>query len=216
MGATMSQQNSFRSSKVRRAFIAGVALLAAIAVGIPEPVKADPPPWAPAWGYRNKHGKKNKDKKHGSETVVVGQPQEPFHIPYGIDLGRCNRTEIGVALGAATGAAVGSQVADEDDKAVGIIGGLIVGGVIGGLIGHAMDSADEACMGHALEYAGDGEPVRWQDPNGYNYKVVPSDTYQSAGRFCRHYTTSVVINGAPETLSGTACRRDDGNWDIVG
>jgi surface antigen len=210
----MSHRNSFRSSKVRRAFIAGVAMLAAIAVSIPEPVKADPPPWAPAWGYRNKHSKKNKNK-HGNDNVVVEQPQEPFHVPYGIDLGRCNRTEIGVALGAATGAAVGSQVADDDDKAIGIIGGLIVGGVIGGLIGHAMDSADEACMGHALEYADDGEPVRWQDPNGYNYKVVPSDTYQSAGRFCRHYTTSVVINGAPETLSGTACRRDDGNWDIV-
>src|SRR5262245_61386526 len=210
MGATMSLRNSFHSSRVRRALIAGVALIAAIAVSIPEPVQADPPPWAPAWGYRNKHGKKNKDKKHGSETVVVEQ-QEPFRIPYGIDLGRCNRTEIGVALGAATGAVVGSQVADDDDKAIGVIGGLIVGGVIGGLIGHAMDSADEACMGHALEYAGDGEPLRWQDPSGDSYKVVPSDTYQSAGRFCRHYTTSVVINGTPETLSGTACRRDDGN-----
>jgi len=209
-------QTSFRTSKVRRALIAGVALLIAIAVGVPEPVKADPPPWAPAWGYRNKHGKKNKNKHgNGNDNVVVEQPQEPFQIPYGIDLGRCNRTEIGIALGAATGAAVGSQVADEDDKAVGIIGGMIVGGVIGGLIGNAMDRADEACMGHALEYADDGEPVRWQDPNGYNYKVVPSDTYQSAGRFCRHYTTSVVINGSPETMTGTACRRDDGNWDIV-
>ena len=213
MGATMSQTSFL--NKVRRALIAGVAVLAAIAVSIPEPVKADPPPWAPAWGYRNKHGKKNKNKKHGSETVVIEQRQEPFHIPYGIDLGRCNRTEIGVALGAATGAAVGSQVADDDDKAIGVIGGLIVGGVIGGLIGHAMDSADEACMGHALEYAGDGEPVRWQDPNGDSYKVVPSDTYQSAGRFCRHYTTSVVINGAPKKVSGTACRRADGNWDIL-
>src|SRR5262245_54612424 len=119
---------SFRVSKVRRALIAGVLLLAAVAVSIPEPVKADPPPWAPAWGYRNKHAKKNKNK-HDSEPVVV-QQQPPFHIPYGIDLGRCNRTEIGVAIGAATGAAVGSQVTDKDDRAVGIIGDLIVGGVV--------------------------------------------------------------------------------------
>jgi surface antigen len=70
-------------------------------------------------------------------------------------------------------------------------------------------------MGHALEYAGDGEPVRWQDPNGNNYQVVPSGTYQSAGRYCRHYTTSVVIDGNMENLAGTACRRADGNWDIV-
>jgi len=203
----------FCSSKVRRAFVVAVAVAAVFAVSVPEPVKADPPPWAPAWGYRNKHGKKNKNK-HGNDTVVV-EPSEPFHIPYGIDLGRCNRTEIGIALGAATGAAVGSQVADKEDKAVGIIGGLIVGGVIGGLIGHAMDSADEACMGHALEYADDGQPVRWRDPNGYTYKVVPGNTYQSAGRFCRHYTTSVVIDGSPAVRSGTACRRADGNWDII-
>ena len=209
----MSRRFTFGHANIRRLMIAGVALVTATAVAVPAPVQADPPPWAPAWGYRAKHGKKNKDKKHGSETVVV--EQEPFAIPYGIDLGRCNRTEIGAALGAATGAAVGSQVVDEDDRVIGIIGGLIVGGVIGGLIGKAMDNADEACMGHALEYAQDGVPVHWRDPNGYDYKVVPSDTYQSAGRYCRHYTTTVVISGAPETLAGTACRRADGNWDIV-
>ena len=70
-------------------------------------------------------------------------------------------------------------------------------------------------MGHALEYAGDGEPVRWQDPTGNNYQVVPNGTYQSAGRYCRSYTTSVVIDGKMESLAGKACRRADGNWDIV-
>jgi surface antigen len=109
-------------------------------------------------------------------------------------------------LGAATGAVVGSQVVDDDDKALGIIGGLIVGGVVGGLIGKAMDNADEACMGHALEYAADGAPVHWRDPNGYDYNVVPQATYQAGGRYCRNYTTTVVINGAP-SLAGTACRR---------
>src|SRR5262245_19678232 len=186
---------------IRRLLIAGIALVTLAAVAIPVPVQAEPPPWAPAWGYRAKHGNKGKGKKHGTETVVE---QEAYAIPYGIDLGRSNRTEIGAALGAATGAVVGSQVVDKDDKAVGIIGGLIVGGVIGGLIGHAMDSTDEACMGHALEYAGDGEPVRWQDPNGNNYQVVPNGTYQSAGRYCRSYTTSVVIDGNMESLAGKA------------
>ena len=211
----MSRRMPVRSSNLRRLFVAGLSVIAALAVAVPAPVQADPPPWAPAWGYRAKHGKKDKDKKHGSETVVIEQPQEAFQIPYGIDLGRCNRTEIGAAIGAATGAVVGSQVADEDHQAVGIIGGLIVGGVVGGLIGKAMDSVDEACMGHALEYAADGAPVHWRDPNGYDYDVVPQETYQAGGRYCRNYTTTVVINGAPESLAGTACRRPDGNWDIV-
>ncbi len=211
----MSRLMLMRPINLRRRLVAGLALLAAVAVALPAPVQADPPPWAPAWGYRAKHGKKDKKKKQGSETVVVEQPA-PFQIPYGIDLGRCNRTEIGAALGAATGAVVGSQVVDDDDKALGIIGGLIVGGVVGGLIGKAMDNADEACMGHALEYAADGAPVHWRDPNGYDYNVVPQATYQAGGRYCRNYTTTVVINGAPESLAGTACRRPDGNWDIVG
>ena len=213
----MSHRMPLRSRKLRRLLVAGLSLIAALAVALPAPVQADPPPWAPAWGYRAKHGKKDKDKKHGSETVVVEQPeQEAFQIPYGIDLGRCNRTEIGAAIGAATGAVVGSQVVDKEDKAIGVIGGLIVGGVVGGLVGHAMDSVDEACMGHALEYAADGAPVRWHDPNGNDYNVVPEETYQAGGRYCRNYTTTVVIDGAPESLAGTACRRPDGNWDIVG
>ena len=178
----MSRPVSFGMLNLRRLLVAGLSLIAAVAVALPVPVQADPPPWAPAWGYRAKHGKKDKSKKQGNETVVV--EQEPFHVPYGIDLGRCNRTEIGAALGAATGAVVGSQVVDKDDKAVGIIGGLIVGGVIGGLIGKAMDNADEACMGHALEYAADGAPVHWRDPNGHDYNVVPQETYQAGGRYC--------------------------------
>ncbi|MFM9843758.1 MAG: glycine zipper domain-containing protein [Dongiaceae bacterium] len=209
----MSRRISLRPINLRRKLIAGLSLIVAMAVALPAPVQADPPPWAPAWGYRAKHGKKDKSKKQGSETVVE---QQVFQVPYGIDLGRCNRTEIGAAIGAATGAVVGSQVADKDDQAVGIIGGLIVGGVIGGLIGKAMDNADEACMGHALEYAADGAPVHWRDPNGYDYNVVPQETYQAGGRYCRKYTTTIVINGAPESLAGTACRRPDGNWDIVG
>jgi surface antigen len=216
MEAPMSRRQPTRTLTLRRLLVAGIALFAAAAVAVPAPVQADPPPWAPAWGYRAKQGKKNKDKKHGSETVVIEQPQQgAYQIPYGIDLGRCNRTEIGAALGAATGAVVGSQVVDKEDKAIGVIGGLIVGGVVGGLIGHAMDSVDEACMGHALEYAADGSPVRWHDPNGNDYNVVPRETYQAGGRYCRNYTTTMVIDGAPESLDGTACRRPDGNWDIV-
>ncbi len=210
----MSRRITPRPINLRRLIVAGISLAAAVAVSLPAPVQADPPPWAPAWGYRAKHGKKDKGKKQGSETVI--EQSEPFHIPYGIDLGRCNRTEIGAALGAATGAVVGSQVVDEEDKAIGVIGGLIVGGVVGGLIGHAMDSVDEACMGHALEYAADGARVHWRDPNGYDYDVVPQETYQAGGRYCRNYTTTAVIEGAPESIDGTACRRPDGNWDIVG
>ena len=84
----MSHRMPMRSSNLRRRLVAGLALIVAVAVALPAPVQADPPPWAPAWGYRAKHGKKDKKKKQGSETVVVEQP-EPFQIPYVIDLGRC-------------------------------------------------------------------------------------------------------------------------------
>ena len=54
----------------------------------------------------------------------------------------------------------------------------------------------------------------WRNPdNGGDYRVTPTQTYQSAGgQYCREYTTTVVIGGRTERAQGRACRQPDGSW----
>ena len=166
---------------------------------------ADPPPWAPAHGWRAKH-------KH-KEKYVYYQPAPP---PFDIGLGRCNRDLLGAVLGGVAGGVVGASVAKGDNRTVAIVGGTILGAVIGGVIGRSMDRVDQNCVGQALEHAEDGREVHWRAPNGYDYEVVPRRTYTGGnGEYCREYTTTAVINGRADRVYGTACRNADGSWRLV-
>ena len=166
---------------------------------------ADPPPWAPAHGWRAKHKHKHKEK------YVEYRP-----VPFDIGLGRCNRDLLGAVLGGVAGGAIGASVTHGDNRTAGIVGGTIIGAIIGGVIGGHMDRVDQNCIGQALEHAEDGQQVRWRNPNGYDYEVEPRRTYTGAnGQYCREYTTTAVVNGRAERVYGTACRDAAGSWRLV-
>ncbi len=200
----------------RMGIIAAIVASLLLSAVLPSPVLADPPPWAPAHGWREKH----KHKKHDDDTVYVVQPYpyyvrpQAYAVPFGINIGRCNRDAVGAAIGGVTGGAFGAGVTDRDDRVFGIIAGTVIGAALGGLIGESMDRADYTCMGQAFEYAGPGQSVSWNDPSGASYNVMPGDSYESNGRYCREYTTTAVIDGRAETVKGTACRQPDGSWDL--
>ena len=187
----------------------GLALLGATALAISgpfDPAFADPPPWAPAHGYRAK-GKKQKKK----------QRQVAYVAPFDLNVGRCNRTLLGAAIGGATGAAVGASAGKGDDRDTAIILGAVLGAVVGGVVGRAMDDLDQSCVGQALEHAGDGETIVWKNPdNGQDYRVTPTRTYQQTdGRYCREYQTQAVIAGKTQQVYGRACRQPDGSWQLI-
>jgi surface antigen len=211
----MNQSIMHRKSGRLRFAVAAIAAGFLLSSVLPSVALADPPDWAPAHGWRKKHKQKDYD-----DPVYVVQPYpyyvkpQPYPVPYGIDLGRCNRDAIGAAIGGVAGGAIGAGVTDRDDRVVGIIAGTVIGAVVGGLIGESMDRADYTCMGQAFEYAGQGQPVTWSDPNGSQYRVMPGNSYQHGDRYCREYTTTAVIDGRTETAKGTACRRPDGSWDL--
>lgn len=166
---------------------------------------ADPPPWAPAHGWRAKNKHKHKDHS------VYYRP-----VPFDIDLGRCNRDLLGAVLGGVAGGVVGASVAHGDNRGIAIVGGTIIGAIIGGVIGRSMDRVDQNCVGQALEHAEDGREVRWRGQNGYDYEIVPRRTYTGGnGEYCREYTTTAVINGRADRVYGTACRNADGSWRLV-
>ncbi len=200
----------FSSRAGKRVFLKAI-LVAVIAtfgsVTVLQSAYADPPPWAPAWGYRAKHKGKGKWKHK--------QQQYAYAAPYGIDLGRCNRDILGGVLGGATGAAVGSTIGKGDGKTAAIVGGAILGVLVGGAIGSYMDDVDQNCIGQALEHARDGETIHWNN-GGNQYAVTPVSTQQFAdNRYCREYSTTGVIGGRAENLYGRACRQADGSWQFV-
>ncbi|MCZ6608955.1 MAG: RT0821/Lpp0805 family surface protein [Alphaproteobacteria bacterium] len=164
-----------------------------------------PPPWAPAHGYRRKRG-----GGYYSGRAV-------YAVPFGIDRGTCNRTEVGAVIGGVAGGVLGSRIGKGDDKLAATIIGTIAGAVIGGYVGRSLDRADEACVGQVMEHANTGSKVIWTNPDTRTrYEVTPHSTFRrDDGRYCREYTAGVSLSRGGRTDAGLACRRSDGTWDII-
>lgn len=65
----------------------------------------------------------------------------------------------------------------------------------------------------ALEYSAAGKAVQWKASVGSaSGEVVAAQPYQVGSQNCRQYTHNFDINGAPQTVRGTACRNPDGSW----
>lgn len=117
--------------------------LSAAALALPAaPAAADPPPWAPAHGYRAKQHHRIYDSR--------GYYMEPRRITYRDHVWRgrdgryyCRRDNgtTGLIIGAGVGALAGREIAGNGDRTL----GAILGGVAGGLLGRAIDRGDLRC-----------------------------------------------------------------------
>ena len=145
------------------------------------------------------------------------EPARVVASPAG-DLFRCNRDLVGSAIGGVAGGVIGSQVGQGDGRTVATIGGAIAGALIGGAIGRNMDTRDQACIGHALEFTRAGRKVSWSDRDrDVRYAVTPGPIERrSDGHYCRPYDADAVIDGRLQKIRGTACRRPDGVWVNAG
>ncbi len=200
----MHRMNSI--SRLKR--IAVAAMILACGVVWSAPVSAEPPPWAPAWGYHGKYKGKGKNKHRVQQAYVP---------PYDIGLGRCNRDLIGGLLGAAGGGLIGSQIGSGKGQLAAVAAGTLLGFLLGNNIGRSMDEADQTCLTQSLEHAEDGQEIAWDNPdNGARYQITPTRTVQIAdNRYCREYTSTATIGGKTETTYGRACRQPDGSWRLA-
>ncbi|HKT84544.1 MAG TPA: glycine zipper 2TM domain-containing protein [Novosphingobium sp.] len=117
--------------------------LSAAALALPAfPAAADPPPWAPAHGYRAKERHRIYDR-HGYYV-------EPRRMTYRDRVWRgrdgryyCRRDNgtTGLIIGAGVGALAGREIAGNGDRTL----GAILGGVAGGLLGRSIDRGDLRC-----------------------------------------------------------------------
>jgi len=155
-----------REVQMKKMHVAMAALLSLSFVPVPSP--ADPPPWAPAHGWRKKN-----------DPNYVGYTGKKWERDYGILEGTCNAAAVGAVLGGTVGGVVGSRVSNERDRPVAIIVGTVLGAVIGAKVGAKIDEGDRGCMGHALELAGEQKTVVWtNEATGVNYRLTPTRNFQ--------------------------------------
>jgi len=207
-------------------FQSAALLLVALSFS-PQLVLADPPPWAPAHGWRKKN-----------DPNYVGYTGKKWDQDYGVLEGTCDAAKVGTVLGGIAGGVIGGQVAkDSPNRPVAILVGTVLGAVIGNKIGAEVGSGDQGCMGHALELAGEQSAVKWTNAQtGVSYVLTPTRNFGDQSNPCREFTT-VASAGADSsaskgkgkgkakakghgaqgktTIDGVACRRPSGEWEIT-
>lgn len=179
--------------------------IAALSAVVSATALSDPPPWAPAHGWRKKH-----------DPHYVGYTGGNWDRDFGVLDGRCNRSAIGAVIGGAAGAAIGSQIGKGTGRTVATIIGAVVGAAIGAEVGRDMDKADQACVAHALELARNGQHVSWRnDTTGVAYTLTPLRGYRDVGQECREFSLTRTYDGARRSEKRRACEIAPGMWEMA-
>ena len=182
---------------------AAAVLVALSLVAVPSP--AQPPDHAKAHGWRKKN-----------DPSYVGYTGKKWDKDFGVVQGRCNTDQVGAVLGGVTGAVIGSRVSSPENRPVAIILGGTIGAIIGAKIGQTIDDGDRACMGHALELAGEKKTVVWTNKTtGVTYRLTPTRDFKQGKEACREFTTAVARGKKADSVKGVACRRGGaGEWEF--
>jgi surface antigen len=121
----------------------------------------------------------------------------------------------GMIIGGILGGVLGHQMGGGSGQTAATVIGAMIGTTIGGNVGRSMDKTDRLKVSHSLETVRTGVETRWKNPDtGYQYRVVPTRTYDEPKGPCREYTVDASIDGKTEQIYGTACRQADGSWQV--
>jgi len=127
----------------------------------------------------------------------------------------------GAAVGGIGGGIAGAHIGKGTGNIAAIIGGTLLGAGLGGYVGSyldRMDRMDRVYLNQTFETAPTGHVVQWHNPDTHSsYRVRPVKTYQvqPTGQYCREYQKDIWVGGRMQQGYGTACRRPDGQWEIV-
>jgi len=152
----------------------------------------------------------------GSNTGNPGPGASGGDGGLGIPEGTCNRKAIGALMGGAIGGVIGAQVGDGASRNIAILVGAAAGTLIGSHIGRKMDEADRACVGEALEKAGDNRTVAWASTDGSTtYRVTPLARSPDTDPACRMFELQAATTAGSSTSKANACRDRDGTWRVI-
>lgn len=128
-----------------------------------------------------------------------------------------DKADAGQIIGGVAGAAAGSQIGEGSGQTVATVAGALVGAVLGERVGARMDEDDREYTAEVLEENRTGETSSWENPDtGAEYQVTPTDTFERSGRPCREFEFRVETEDGSETEERTACRDEDGTWEVLG
>ena len=165
---------------------------------------ADPPPHAPAHGWRKKQN-----------AYYLGHSGRHWEHDYEIASGRCNREAIATVVGGVVGGVLASRIAEEN-RTVATIIGAVAGALVGKRIGRELDEADRSCVGHALEIGETGRAVIWtNESTGVRYELSPGANRDRDGASCREFRIVAVAGRERSSQRGLACQTQVGVWQII-
>ena len=130
----------------------------------------------------------------------------------------------GTIIGGVAGAVVGNTFGKGSGRHAATALGAVIGATVGRNIGRSLDETSRLRAGEAteqaLETADIGESITWENPanEGGPAHGTATVTRQGAdreGRTCREFQQTVTIGGRQEQSYGTACRDENGDWEIV-
>ena len=138
----------------------------------------------------------------------------------GCSEGQISKQNAGTVVGAGLGAIAGSAFGGGEGKIIASVVGAAAGGYIGNQVGQSLDRADalyySRTMTQSLEYNPSGVRSTWKNPDSGNYgSITPKAAYIDNGRDCREYVQEVYVGGRKQQAFGKACRRSNGDWEII-
>ena len=98
--------------------------------------------------------------------------------------------------------------------------GTVLGGVAGGVASELLgdDAQQNAKAGvDALDNKAEGGQTEWRNPaSGNGGTTTIDESYVTAeGVPCKRFTQTITADGQSHSITGTACRNDDGTWEVV-
>ncbi len=133
---------------------------------------------------------------------------------------KISKQNTGTIVGAGLGAIAGSAFGGGEGRIIASVVGAGIGGYVGNKVGQSLDRADAAyyhrTTTQSLEYNPSGVRSTWKNPDSGNHgSITPRATYIENGRDCREYVQEVYVGGRKQQAFGKACRRSNGDWEII-
>jgi len=156
------------------------------------------------------------DDADGPPPDEAGPPPQDTRVDrdysrYEEDCRRGNNAA-GTIFGAIAGGLIGSAASHGNGGAV--VGGAILGGLLGNAVTRDMPCDDHPYAFHVYAEGLDGHLHHrywWRHGPDYGY-FVPQREFYRGRTVCRSWTETTWVHGRSYTHSGTACRREGGNW----
>ena len=128
---------------------------------------------------------------------------------------------IGQIIGAAVGGYVGSKIGSGATKDISVILGGAAGYILGGKIIEILNKKERDEFNNVIEsslnFSPDNQSRSWQSDENQdiNGEVISLNSYKIKNKDCRDFKKVIRKNNETFEESSTACRNEQGNWEII-